>query len=56
MSFFGFDTTLPRDRTHQANAPGFAQPHDAFAGLSGNGEGEDAGAYVTFSHEASFAY
>jgi DNA topoisomerase 2-associated protein PAT1 len=38
MSFFGFDATLPRDRGHQANAPGFAQPQDAFAGLSGRGD------------------
>jgi DNA topoisomerase 2-associated protein PAT1 len=35
MSFFGFDTTLPRDRGHQQAAAGFAAPHDAFADLSG---------------------
>lgn len=35
MSFFGFNTALPRDRGHGNTAPGFAQPHDAFAGLSG---------------------
>jgi hypothetical protein len=34
MSFFGFDTTLPRDRAHQQAAPGFAAPQDAFADLS----------------------
>ncbi|KAF1985099.1 hypothetical protein K402DRAFT_335197 [Aulographum hederae CBS 113979] len=34
MSFFGFDTTLPRDRGHQTAAPGFGQTQDAFAGLS----------------------
>lgn len=41
MSFFGFDTNLPRDRGHQANAPGFGQ-HDAFAGLSGGAADDDA--------------
>ncbi|KAF2103513.1 hypothetical protein NA57DRAFT_53032 [Rhizodiscina lignyota] len=41
MSFFGFDATLPRDRGHQNNAPGFSQPHDAFAGLSGRGAGAE---------------
>lgn len=35
MSFFGFDTTLPRDRGHQKAAPGFAAPQDAFADLEG---------------------
>jgi DNA topoisomerase 2-associated protein PAT1 len=40
MSFFGFDSNLPRDRGHQANAPGFGQ-HDAFAGLSSGGAGDD---------------
>jgi hypothetical protein len=40
MSFFGFDASLPRDRGHSSNAPGFGQ-HDAFAALGGgaaNGE------------------
>lgn len=41
MSFFGFDTSLPRDRGHQTNAPGFGQ-HDAFAGLSGGAADDDA--------------
>ncbi|OCL12033.1 hypothetical protein AOQ84DRAFT_312895 [Glonium stellatum] len=41
MSFFGFDTTLPRDRGHQTNAPGFGQVPDAFAGLSGSGALKD---------------
>ncbi|KAK6345962.1 hypothetical protein TWF730_010300 [Orbilia blumenaviensis] len=40
MSFFGFDTTLSRDRAahapHPQQAPGFSQQRDAFAGLSGN--------------------
>jgi hypothetical protein len=40
MSFFGFDAALPRDRGHAANAPGFGQ-HDAFAGLSSGGAGDD---------------
>ncbi len=34
MSFFGFDTTLPRDRGHPVTAPGFGQAPDPFAGLS----------------------
>ena len=34
MSFFGFDASLPRDRGHASNAPGFGQ-HDAFAALGG---------------------
>lgn len=37
MSFFGFDATLPKDRHHQSNAPGFGATPDAFAGLSGRG-------------------
>ena len=40
MSFFGFDTNLPRDRGHQTNAPGFGQ-HDAFAGFSGGAADDD---------------
>jgi hypothetical protein len=40
MSFFGFNTDLPRDRGHQANAPGFGQ-HDAFAGFSGGAADDD---------------
>ncbi|KAH8728757.1 topoisomerase II-associated protein PAT1 [Phaeosphaeriaceae sp. PMI808] len=40
MSFFSFDTNLPRDRGHSSNAPGFGQ-HDAFAGLSGGAGGDD---------------
>jgi DNA topoisomerase 2-associated protein PAT1 len=34
MSFFGFDTSLPMDRTHNTAAPGFSQAPDPFAGLS----------------------
>lgn len=34
MSFFGFEATLPRDRGHNASAPGFTQAADPFAGLS----------------------
>ncbi|KAL8861664.1 MAG: hypothetical protein Q9178_001865 [Gyalolechia marmorata] len=36
MSFFGFETTLPRDRGHPANAPGFTAVSDPFASLSKN--------------------
>ncbi|EPS40236.1 hypothetical protein H072_5988 [Dactylellina haptotyla CBS 200.50] len=46
MSFFGFDTTLPRDRashTHPKQAPGFSQQRDAFAGLSRNEGGGGGG-------------
>lgn len=44
MSFFGFDTTLPRDRNNQ----GFFSNQDAFAGLSsGNAAGDDDEMYVT---------
>ncbi|KAH8678750.1 topoisomerase II-associated protein PAT1 [Tricladium varicosporioides] len=32
MSFFGYDTTLPRDRGHNTRAPGFSQAADPFAG------------------------
>lgn len=45
MSFFGFDTNLPRDRGgHNNAAPGFSQAADPFAGFSGrdNGDDEDA--------------
>lgn len=41
MSFFGFDPALPRDRGHAANAPGFGQAPDAFAGLSGGALEDD---------------
>jgi DNA topoisomerase 2-associated protein PAT1 len=40
MSFFGFDTTLPRDQGHSSNAPGFGQ-HDAFAVLGGGAADDD---------------
>lgn len=33
MSFFGFDTTLPRDRGGSSNGPGFFQAPDPFAGI-----------------------
>ncbi|KAL6872781.1 topoisomerase II-associated protein PAT1 [Trichoderma novae-zelandiae] len=37
MSFFGFDSS----GRHNASAPGFSQPHDPFAGLSGHhGKGD----------------
>ncbi|KAI9773983.1 MAG: hypothetical protein M1839_001934 [Geoglossum umbratile] len=41
MSFFGFDTTLPRDHGHPANAPGFGQAPDPFAGISRGIEDDD---------------
>lgn len=41
MSFFGFDTTLPRDQGHSGNAPGFGQPRDPFASLSGGAADDD---------------
>ena len=43
MSFFGFDAALPRDRSHNAKAPGFGPAPDAFAGLSQRNDhgGED---------------
>ncbi|KZF19385.1 hypothetical protein L228DRAFT_241624 [Xylona heveae TC161] len=37
MSFFGFDTTLPRDRGHPREAPGFGEAPDPFAGFSHRG-------------------
>ncbi|PWW77756.1 hypothetical protein C7212DRAFT_350926 [Tuber magnatum] len=41
MSFFGFDTSLPRDRGHPAAAPGFSQATDHFAGLSNVDDDDD---------------
>lgn len=41
MSFFGFDTSLPRDKGHSSNAPGFGH-HDAFASLGGGVADDDA--------------
>ncbi|KAH0565422.1 hypothetical protein GP486_001198 [Trichoglossum hirsutum] len=48
MSFFGFDTTLPRDRGHPTNAPGFGQTPDPFAGLSRGAEDDDDGDAIDF--------
>ncbi|KAK0119816.1 hypothetical protein ONS95_011248 [Cadophora gregata] len=42
MSFFGFDTALPRDRGHNPSAPGFSQAADPFAGLSRKEDDDDA--------------
>ena len=47
MSFFGFDTALPKDAGHSSRAPGFGQTLDAFAGLSG---AIDAGDVYAFHH------
>ena len=33
MSFFGFDTNLPKDRGHPTAAPGFGQAPDPFGDL-----------------------
>jgi DNA topoisomerase 2-associated protein PAT1 len=55
MSFFGFDSALPRDRGHNARAPGFGQAPDPFAGLSRpDGDDNDADAYVNLQHLRSF--
>ena len=36
MSFFGFDTKLPRDRDQPGKGPGFFAPPDPFAEISRN--------------------
>jgi DNA topoisomerase 2-associated protein PAT1 len=41
MSFFGFDSTLPRDRNQQSNSRGMFDSHDPFAGLSRGAQEED---------------
>jgi DNA topoisomerase 2-associated protein PAT1 len=41
MSFFGFDSTLSKDRLHNKSAPGFSQPADPFAGLGRPDGGDD---------------
>ena len=41
MSFFGFDSNLPRDRGHNISAPGFSQVADPFVGLSRPEAGND---------------
>ena len=42
MSFFGFETSLPRDRpAHHQSAPGFGQTPDPWAGLSSQGPARD---------------
>lgn len=46
MSFFGFDSALPRDRDQGAKAPGFGQTPDPFAGLSSYAGADDDDAYV----------
>ena len=45
MSFFGFDTTLPRDQGAQSGSRGMFDAHDPFAGLSG---GQDGGEVLDF--------
>ncbi|KAI9821876.1 MAG: hypothetical protein M1827_002458 [Pycnora praestabilis] len=41
MSFFGFNSSLPRDRGHPATAPGFGQAPDPFAEVSRAGARND---------------
>jgi hypothetical protein len=41
MSFFGFDSTLPRDRGHESRAPGFGAPQDAFGAPPSRDTGDD---------------
>jgi DNA topoisomerase 2-associated protein PAT1 len=41
MSFFGFDATIPQDRGHPTDAPGFGQVPDPFAGISRGVEDDD---------------
>lgn len=55
MSFFGFDTTLPRDQGHSTAAPGFGQ-HDAFAALGGGAADDDVYVHVALdAHQACFS-
>jgi DNA topoisomerase 2-associated protein PAT1 len=42
MSFFGFDTNLPRDRGHQTSNLGFSNSNDAFAGLANRPDDDEA--------------
>ncbi|KAL8895437.1 MAG: hypothetical protein Q9207_008174 [Kuettlingeria erythrocarpa] len=41
MSFFGFDTKLPRDRAHPTNAPGFTAAPNPFTTFTQNPPSED---------------
>lgn len=41
MAFFGFDTTLPRDRAAPSNSRGMFDSHDPFAGLSRDAGDDD---------------
>lgn len=52
MSFFGFDTSRPRDPGHHTQAPGFGTAHDPFASLPhGSGvEDDDDEGYVSSCH------
>jgi DNA topoisomerase 2-associated protein PAT1 len=52
MSFFGFDTNLPRDAPNQSSASrGMFESHDPFAGLS---RGQDRDAGVTLDFEETY--
>lgn len=41
MSVFGSETTLPRDRGHPVNAPGFTAVSDPFASFANNRPEDD---------------
>ena len=41
MSFFGFDPTVQKDRSHPTAAPGFSSAPDPFASFSQNRDLED---------------
>ena len=47
MSFFGFDTNLPRDQPGQSSSRGFFSQNDPFGGLS-RGDGNDDGEMLDF--------
>ena len=48
MAFFGFDTTLPRDRAAPSSSRGMFDSHDPFAGLSRGPAGDDDDEILNF--------
>ncbi|KAL9596767.1 MAG: hypothetical protein Q9219_005592 [cf. Caloplaca sp. 3 TL-2023] len=48
MSFFGFDTTLPRDRSHPTSAPGFTAVSDPFATFQNHPADDDEDDAIDF--------
>lgn len=55
MSFFGFDTTLPRHKANQSGAGrGIFDSHDPFAALSGSRPDDDGTAGVTLDFEDTY--